>query len=389
MEEEFISWEILLKKVRRSLTTEEEVRFRSWLAEDASHQEYYERMRKVWSADETTDTLTTDVSKLIADFDRRIMHENRNKKNIKRIIYRIAACLIVLMAVGGSILLWQKRQTDFQPYAEVVQPIVAGYSKAIVLLSNGEKVNIEALADSLQFSIKELSVEKDSGILKYNAVAGKDSAYNTLIIPKGGEYQVELSDGTKVWLNADTKLKTPIAFTGNERRVFLSGEAYFDVTKDAAKPFIVETDMGDVQVYGTEFNVKNYVSDKQLKTTLVEGSIGFSNSRIAEIKLKPGYQLTLTEGETHPQIERVKVSNEISWKYKRFCFENMSLEAIAKDLERWYDVEIVFADPNLKKLEFSGNISRYSEITTLLHFFEESANIKFLIDKRIVSIGRK
>ena len=389
MEEEFISWEILLKKARRSLTTEEEALFQSWLAEDAKHKEYYERMHKVWTADETTDTLTTDVSKLIADFDRRIMHENRNKKNIKRIIYRIAACLIVLMSVGGSLLLWQKRQTDFQPYTEVVQPIVAGDSKAIVLLSNGEKVNIEALADSLQYSIEELSVKKDSGIIKYKATSGKDSAYNTIIIPKGGEYQVELSDGTKVWLNADTKLKTPITFAGHERRVFLSGEAYFDVTKDATKPFIVETDMGDVQVYGTEFNVRNYMSDKQRKTTLVEGSIGFSNSRITEIKLKPGYQLTLTEGEAHPQIERVKVSNEVAWKYKRFCFENMSLEAIAKDLERWYDVEIVFADPNLKKLEFSGNISRYSEITTLLRFFEESANIKFLIDKRIVSVGRK
>ncbi len=389
MKEDFISWEILLKKARRSLTTEEEALFQSWLEEDARHKEYYERMCKIWTADETTYTLTTDVSKLIADFDRRIMQDNSNKKKTMRIIYRIVACLIVLISVGGSILLMQERQTDFRPYTEMEQPIVAGTCKAFVLLSNGRRVNVEELADTLQYKMNELSVEKDSGIIKYNAASGKDTDYNTIIIPKGGEYQVELSDGTKVWLNADSKLRIPIAFTGNERRVFLSGEAYFDVIKDVAKPFVVETEMGNVQVYGTEFNIRNYASDKQMKATLVKGFIGFSNNQIAEVKLNPGDLLTLAEGEILPQIERGKISNEIAWKYKRFCFENMSLEAIAKDLERWYDVDFVFADSDLKKLEFSGNMSRYSEIATLLRFFEESANIKFLIDKRIVSVGRK
>lgn len=389
MEDDFISLEILLKKTRCPLSLEEEKIFQRWLAEDVNHREYFERMHKVWNADETTYTLSTDISKLIVDFDRYVINDNKRKRRLKQVIYYIAACLVVLLSVGGSILLMQDNQSNIQPYVEMKQPIVAGNSKAIVLLSDGKRVSVEALADSLSYKTKELSVEKDSGIIKYSAIVGKDLAYNTIIIPKGGEYQVKLSDGTKVWLNADSQLKTPIVFVGNERRVFLSGEAYFDVEKDVTKPFVVETNMGNIQVYGTEFNVRNYLSDNRLKTTLVEGSIGFCNNRIAEVKLKPGYQLTLIKGEVRPKIEQVKIINEIAWKYKRFCFENTSLEVIAKDLERWYDVEFVFVDPNLKKLEFSGNISRCSEIATLLRFFEECADVKFLIDKRVVSVGRK
>ncbi len=389
MEEDFVSWEILLKKACRSLTPEEEVIFQRWMDEDVSHREYYERMCKVWTANETTDMLTTDVSKMIADFDKCIKQDKGHRRKMQRIIYRIVASLIVLLTIGGGIFILREKKTNIQQYTDVVQSIVAGDSKAIVLLSNGERVDIEVLADSLQYELEGLAVEKDSGIIKYSATAGKDSVYNTIIIPRGGEYQVELSDGTKVWLNAESKLRIPIVFAGSERRVFLSGEAYFDVAKDVTKPFIVETDMGRVKVYGTEFNVRNYTSDKQLKTTLIEGSIGFSNNRIDEVELKPGYQLILTKENISPRIERVKISNEIAWKYKRFCFENSTFESIAKDVERWYDVEIVFINPNLKKLEFSGNLSRYEEITTLLRYFEECADIKFLIDKRVVTVREK
>jgi ferric-dicitrate binding protein FerR (iron transport regulator) len=147
-----------------------------------------------------------------------------------------------------------------------------------------------------------------------------------------------------VWLNSDSRLKIPTAFVGNERRVFLSGEAYFDVVKNDRKPFIVETDLGNIKVYGTEFNVKRYSADRQLKATLVEGSIGFSNDQVAELKLQPGYQLSLIEGISEPTVEKVKVYNEIAWKDQRFCFENRTLESIVRDMERWYNVKIVSED---------------------------------------------
>ena len=390
MEDDHISWEILLKKVRRTLSSEEEEIFQSWLTRDIRHKDYYERVRRVWSSDETTYTLNTDVAKLISHFDDHVRQERRarQRKLLKR-VYRSVACLLLLLSVGGGILLLRRESREVTTDLQLTRSICPGKDKAIILLSNGEKVDIDLLSDSLPYHANGFVVEKDSGIIKYSGVQLTEVTYNTIIIPRGGEYQVKLSDGTTVWLNAESRLKIPTSFIGNERRVFLWGEAYFDVVKNDRKPFVVETDLGNVKVYGTEFNVKHYTGDGQLKATLVEGVIGFSNDKITELKLKPGYQLSLAEGELTPKIEQVKIYNEIAWKDKRFCFENKKLETIARDLERWYNVEIVFEDPALKNLEFSGTLSRYGEIKTLLCFFEESANVKFLIDNRVITVTSK
>lgn len=390
MEDNHISWEILLKKVRRTLSSEEEEIFQSWLTRDIRHKDYYERVRRVWSSDETTYTLSTDVAKLISHFDDHVRQERmaRQRKLLKR-VYRSVACLLLLLSVGGGIVLWRKENREVTTDLRLTHSIYPGKDKAIILLSNGEKVDIDLLSDSLPYQANGFVVEKDSGIIKYSGAQLPEVTYNTIIIPRGGEYQVKLSDGTTVWLNAESKLKIPTSFTGNERRVFLWGEAYFDVVKNDRKPFVVETDLGNIKVYGTEFNVKHYTGDGQLEATLVEGIIGFSNDKITELQLKPGYQLSLAEGELNPKIEQVKIYNEIAWKDKRFCFENKNLETIARDLERWYNVEIVFKDPALKNLEFSGTLSRYGEIKTLLHFFEESANVKFLTDNRVITVTNK
>ena len=159
--------------------------------------------------------------------------------------------------------------------------------------------------------------------------------------------------------------------------------------RNDSKPFIVETDLGNIKVYGTEFNVKRYSVDRQLKATLVEGVIGFSNKQVTELKLQPGYQLSLVEGESEPVVKEVKIYNEIAWRNQRFCFENRTLESITQEMERWYNVEIVFEAPDLKGLQFSGSLSRYEEIETLLHFFEESADIVFEIDNRMITVRRK
>ena len=266
---------------------------------------------------------------------------------------------------------------------------VPGGNKAIILLADGKKVDVEMLADTMLYKVDGIEVQKDAGVIKYSGLQKSEVTYNTIMIPKGGEYQVELSDGTMVWLNSDTELKIPTVFAGDERRVYLSGEAYFVVTKDERKPFIVETDLGNVKVYGTEFNVKRYRDDGQLKATLVEGVIGFSSDRIAELKLKPGYRLSLAEGSETPEIREVKVYNEIAWRDKRFSFENETLEEIARELERWYNVKIVFTDPALKELVFSGTLSRYGKIETMLRLFEEGVEVKFTIESDTIKVIRK
>ena len=214
---------------------------------------------------------------------------------------------MILLTVGGGLMLLKKDKQEIETANRIAGSILPGQGKAIILLPNGEKIDIASLSDSLSYRTAGFTVEKDSGIIRYMKRQQARTDYHTIVIPIGGEYQVKLSDGTMVWLNSDSRLKIPTAFVGNERRVFLSGEAYFDVVKNDRKPFIVETDLGNIKVYGTEFNVKRYSGDRQLKATLVEGSIGFSNDQVAELKLQPGYQLSLIEGISEPTVEKVKV----------------------------------------------------------------------------------
>ncbi|WP_018337734.1 FecR family protein [Butyricimonas synergistica] len=390
MERNHISWDILLRKVRRTLPPEEEAVFQEWLAGDERHREYYERVRRVWSAEETTCEMDTDIARVIAGFDDYVRKERElRRKRMVRHAYRYAACLFFLLVVGGGILFLNKGEKQAERLASVNKESVPGGNKAIILLGDGKKVDVEMLADTMFYKAEGIEVQKNAGVIKYSGLQKSEVTYNTIMIPRGGEYQVELSDGTMVWLNSETQLKVPTAFVGEERRVFLLGEAYFAVTKDDRKPFIVETDLGNVKVYGTEFNVKRYRDEKQLKATLVEGVIGFSSDRIGELKLKPGYQLSLTEGAGKPEIKQVKIYNEIAWRNKQFCFENETLEEIARELERWYNVKIVFADPVLKDLVFSGTLSRYGKIETLLRLFEEGVEVKFVVEKDTVKVMRK
>ena len=390
MERNHISWDILLWKVRRTLSPEEEEVFREWLAADERHREYYERVRRVWSVGETTYELSTDVSGVIAGFDDYVRKERElRRKRIVWYVYRCAACLFFLLAVGGGILFLNKGEEQAEKLAVVNKELLPGGNKAIILLADGEKVDVEMLVDTMLYKAEGIEVQRNAGVIRYSGLQKSEVTYNTIMIPRGGEYQVELSDGTMVWLNSDTELKIPTAFVGDERRVFLSGEAYFAVTKDDRKPFVVETDLGNVKVYGTEFNVKRYPDEKQLKATLVEGVIGFSSDRVAELKLKPGYQLSLAEGSGTPEVKEVKVYNEIAWRNKRFSFENETLEEIARDLERWYNVKIVFTDPALKELVFSGTLSRYGKIDPLLRFFEEGVDVKFSVKDDTIRVMKK
>ncbi|MDE5611421.1 MAG: FecR family protein, partial [Odoribacter sp.] len=311
MEGNAITWEILLKSVRGALSVEEEAVLQKWLACDMRHKTYYESVCRVWSSDDTTYELQTDVDEMIVRFDDYVRSKRKARlRVIWGYVYRSVACLLILLTVGGGVLLLQKDKRRMESVNRMAGAIFPGREKAIILLSNGEKVDIDLLTDSLSYRTEGFMVEKDSGVIRYSEQRQARTDYHTIVIPRGGEYQVKLGDGTMICLNSDSRLKIPTSFAGNERRVFLSGEAYFSVMKNNDKPFIVETDLGDIKVYGTEFNVKHYSVDRQLKATLVEGVIGFSNKQVTELKLQPGYQLSLVEGESEPVVKEVKIYNE-------------------------------------------------------------------------------
>ena len=221
MKENSVRWEILLKSVRQTLSSEEEVIFQKWLASDTRHKAYYEKMCRIWSSDDTTYDLYTDVDQMITRFDDYVRNDRKAKhRNIQRYLYRSVACLLLLLTIGGGIMLLQreKRETD-KPIASSIFP---GTGKAIILLPNGEKVDIDLWNDSLPYRKERFTVEKDSGIIKYSEQQQLQADYHTIVIPRGGEYQVKLNDGTLVWLNSDSRLKIPTAFIGNKIRVYLS-----------------------------------------------------------------------------------------------------------------------------------------------------------------------
>ena len=382
-----ISWDILVKKVRWGLTPEEESAFQEWLAQDKSHEVYFERVRKVWGAEEPTSSLKSNLSKVMTHFDAYVEKEKElRRRRIMRNVYWYAACLLVVLSVGGGMWFFSQHDEPVKMEPKVAQDILPGGNKAIILLADGEKVDVEWLADSSRYKVDGIEVTTGEGKIRYKGKNNTKVEYNTIMIPRGGEYQVELSDGTKVWLNAETQLRIPTAFVGTERRVFLKGEAYFDVTKNDKQPFIVETDLGEVKVYGTQFNVKFYPEEKEIKATLVEGNIGFKSEEVAELKIKPGYQLRLVEGAKKPEVKPVKIYNEIAWKNRMFCFESERLESIMLKLERWYNVDIFFENSKVREERFSLELRRHEDFWQVLDLIERAGMVEIVVKKNVIFI---
>ena len=212
--------------------------------------------------------------------------------------------------------------------------------------------------------------------------------YNTLIVPRGGEYSLVLSDGTEIWLNADSRITYPICFKGTTREVSISGEAYFKVSKYAGKSFIVKTHHGNIRVLGTEFNVKDYPDDKKLTLTLVKGKIDYGRQGMQRhFELEPNQQLTV-EGQDPPVLQTVNPYYDICWKDGQFMFQQQKLEDLFRQLERWYDIEVSYTDESLKQLHFSGELSRYKNLDTFVDVFERSAGIKMKIDGKRLIVSR-
>ena len=267
--------------------------------------------------------------------------------------------------------------------------IVPGSAHAELILSSGEVINLE---DTKHKKLNEggIALENDKGVLQYkngdNNGKVEEERTNILKVPRGAEYQLELPDGTKVWLNSDTKLAYTIPFTGGERKVTLKGEAYFEVARNEDLPFIVSTEGQDITVLGTQFNVSAYGNEIMTTTTLVEGKVlvADKNSSNKEFLL-PNEQSLFNRNTNNLQKKPVDVYPFIAWKEGRFVFNNVSLETFLSKVARWYDVEILFDDESLKNLSFTGDLPRYSNMKNILRIIEleTSVNIKVENNKKI------
>lgn len=313
------------------------------------------------------------------------------RKRFRRYRLLAAAVAFLFLSVGIG-LMWESGQHENSGKVEVGKTYTGSpMKKGIVLtLNDGSKVELGREKQVLNES--KVAITIDSGKMRYEVVdtlIHEEPVYNILDIPKGGEYKILLSDGTKVWLNAASRLKFPVVFKGHERKVYLSGEAYFDVSGDPGNPFIVSTEKGAIAVYGTQFNVKQYPEEKNIEVTLVTGSVSFAVPQGETVNLQPDNRLVYDGMGKFPEITPVNVKNYVSWKDNVFCFEDEPLENIMRVLSRWYDVDIVFRTAGLKELKFTGNLNKYNDIHSFLRLFEVSVPVSFDLQGKCVVVKEK
>ncbi len=320
--------------------------------------------------------------------------EEENKPSIGfwRNYYSIAASIALIISVG--LFAWfQYNTVDKRTENRIVQvkefeknDVLPGSDKAILTFDDGTKV---ALDDSKNGSLGKqgetniLKPEKGQLVYQSTKTAVAQPMYNTVTTPKGGQYQVVLSDGTKVWLNAASSLRFPLVFEGNERKVEMTGEVYFEVAKNAKKPFKVISNGQEVEVLGTHFNIMAYPNEKAIKTTLLEGSVKVSKNDHSTI-LEPGQQAKVGfNNNIFRTINDVSLEEELAWKNGYFQFNNASLEMIMRQIERWYDVDIQYIG-KIPDEHFTGKLPRNTNLSNVLKILSMS-EVQFKIEgKKIV-----
>ena len=382
----------LRKLLSRSEWTSKEVQWLLRYLEDSEDTGLIQLMQKHFLDDlENAKEISPEASsKLFKAIHDKIDSESKGKKRrvipLKRIA--IAASVIGLLLI--SVLLLNdkigkketaKVETNHQRFKDDVSP---GGDKATLILADGSTIVLDETQNGTIAQQGNSKIIKLDGKLSYDPTNknSREIVYNTISTPKGGQYQLELPDGSQVWLNATSSIHFPTSFTGTERRIEITGEAYFEIAKNPNMPFIVTVSNSEVQVLGTHFNINAYNDEDNVKTTLLEGSVRFVNDGSINI-LKPGQQAQLTKEGTTKVVSDVNVDNVVAWKNGMFDFENASIETVMRQLSRWYDVEIEYKGKTDDL--FIAEMRRNIKLSDALKALELTGKVKFDIqDKKII-----
>lgn len=268
--------------------------------------------------------------------------------------------------------------------------IMPGSVRAELVLPRGEVVHLDSTSQVvLTADNRNLRVVSNGNTLIYGAEEKNEQVeYHTIRVPRGGEYNLQLADGSKVYLNAGSSLRYPVRFAGKRREVVLSGEGYFEVAKDTVRPFVVKAGEIDVRVLGTAFNVNAYPERGTVATTLVEGSVQV-NYKAGQQVIHPGMQLVYDKQNGKAEVSAVDTEMYTSWKDGYYYFKREPLEHIMEVLARWYDLNVFYRNQDLKRMEFGGRLKRYDDIGYLLKKMEETQDIEFIIKGNTITVQRK
>lgn len=311
----------------------------------------------------------------------------RKRGKLRKLWMSIAAAVLLIMGIS---LIYYRYQRQPQNLVNIIKnDIPPGRNTATLTLDNGKKIVLSAANNGQLASVAGIVISKTAdGQLIYTVKNGqmpKGIHMNTLSTARGEKYRLRLPDQSEVWLNASSAIKFPVSFASAKlREVELTGEAYFEIAKDKLHPFIVKTNLQEVQVLGTHFNVNSYPDHYKAVTTLVEGSVRVSNHLQQTKTIKPGEQSTVQDGHDIA-IAPADIKNVVAWKNGYFRFRNEPIEEVMAKIMRWYDIDVVYTGKGSGEL-FNGNISLHKNISEVLNMLSYSNDVKFKVEGRRVTV---
>ncbi len=373
---EYIDWELIEKSLnsKSKLTQDEDALLSKWLSESSKHRDFYTNAIKENEIDVVDGLNEKELNDIKTDFLRRIDKKSRKYVYRKMLLYAAAIILPVLLLL--SICLYdrtpvkQNIAADFSP----------GISKAVLVLEDGKQINLGDSSSSIDIGYASIQSSHNQAIYSPKNQETEVAVVNCLIVPRGGEYSIVLSDGTKVWLNSESSLEFPDKFLGRTREVTIRGEAYFDVAKMENSEFFIKTDDFLVKVTGTTFNINSYSDCKYSNITVESGTVIVSTTDGNQNIIGVGQRLIVDKDTKSIDIQYVDPFVATAWKDGIFYFDKEPLENIIKSISRWYNVDIEIKSNELRQLRFVGKITRYDNASKVLEMLKDTEYLNYKID---------
>ncbi|MBO9728987.1 MAG: DUF4974 domain-containing protein [Chitinophaga sp.] len=367
---------LIVKYWDNTLSEEERVALEAWIAESDANRALFEELSK-------EEVLKEEMLQMGKYHPEQAWDRIQGEVMVKRMIPwgRIAAAMaLLLLAIGAR---WWYTGTEVEKQQPVIAKATPIKGKPVLVMSNGEEMVLGAAKDTLLTNRDGTSIRQQGNKLAYSNTSGPQ-VYNTLKIPRGMDYSLTLSDGTQVWLNAESSLRFPVHFTEADRKVYLTGEAYFMVAADARKPFSVVAGQAEVAVLGTEFNIMAYENEPAMQTALVSGSVKVKTAH-GETLLQPGWVGVTENGNT--TAKQMDIAALTGWKRGLFVFRNADITTVLHQLERWYDVTAVYPKEKVGSQHFTGAIKKYDNIEQVLEMLNQTGGANFKLSGKQINVA--
>ena len=364
----------------------QEKELNEWRSVSPRHEELFQRML-------SSEHVEKSISRFVKTEEEeergwwQLQQRARSGRSVRKIKwFPYAAAIVLILSVGGVFYFsGDKEQTEILPIAK--NEVQVPSSRAVLILPDGRKVDLEneVLRSDLAQSDSLLLVSARS--LKYRDIDSPDTTeiFHTLEIPRGGEYLLTLSDGTMIYLNSESTLSFPVKFQGKERKVYLTGEAYFKVAKNTEHPFVVTAGELEVLVTGTTFGVRAYKDEKDIQTTLESGQVTVKVEG-KSVKLVPNKQVLFNKSTMGLEVRDVDVDLYLAWADGRLVYDNCPLEKILTDLGRWYNIDVFYSRDELRSYQFSLNMKKHEEFTQVLELIGKTGEVQFEIKDNTVIV---